>query len=246
MHVYETLIIGCGYYSAGYAAAKGNCIICEEHQVCDTGFNLPLRSFTYTPYIPKTEEGNKLFNYFESLALFKDEKQNTHAFEIAFCKYIIRSDINILLKCRIIKVTKREDGILDITIQTNEGLNHLYAKKILNTVNTSSDKMYTVLFVSNDIEKEKLKLLKAFDNSSIDHAFYDGRYALHIPVADSTDENLIKRDVYEKWTSLDTDAKILYMAPTFYEKDSSNENCDLKYKNPIEAFEAGYRYANEK
>lgn len=246
MHVYETLIIGCGYYSAGYAAAKGNCIICEEHQVCDTSFNLPLRSFSYTPYVPKTKEGNTLFNCFNSLSLFKNEKQNAHAFEIAFCKYIVGSKIKVLLKCRVIKTVMREDGIFDVTIQTNEGLNHLFAKKILNTVNSSADKMYTVLFVCNDIEKEKNKLLAAFNSSTVEPAFYDGRYALHLTTPNNADENYIKCEVYNTWLSIDTDAKILYMAPTFYENGSDCEHCDVNYKNPIEAFEAGYRYAKEK
>ena len=90
----------------------------------------------------------------------------------------------------------------------------------------------------------KGKLLLAYSGAQIESAFYPGRYALHISVCD-TDENRIKLDVYEKWRTLNVDAKILYMAPVFYGKASHNRLCDDNYENPIEAFEAGYFFAKE-
>ena len=244
MNVYNTLIIGSGYSSIGYATACPNTVICEEHQICDTHFYLPLRSFRYKYYSPKTKEGSKLLNIFDSLSLFKDNEQNTNGFECAFCKYVIEKQLNLLLKCRVIHKERRSDGIYDVIVQTNEGLTHLLAKKILNVTSSSMKKNFTVLFISDDIEKASKKLLGAFDSAKIEPAFYKGRYALHVS-ADGVDENGIKLAIYEKWKALDIDAKILYMAPVFYAENGSDGLCDDNYQNPIEAFESGYFYAKE-
>lgn len=246
MKIYDTLIVGSGsgYFSIGYAAARPDTIICEEHQICDTGFYLPLKGFKYHPYTPQTHDGEVLLNIFNSMSLFVGGMQNTNGFEFAICKYVMKKDLDILLKCRVIDTQKTENGIYDVTIQTNEGLTHLFARKILSTRDSSLSKRFTVLFIDEDIESSKEKLLGAFEKSEIEPAFYKGRYALHIPV-NGLDENSIKLLVYEKWKSLDINAKILYMAPIFYPDQPSNPLCDAYYDNPIKAFEAGYLYGKE-
>lgn len=244
MKLYNTLIIGSGYSSLGYAMASPETVICEEHQICDTGFYLPLRSFRYKHYSPKTEEGSELLGIFNTLSLFSANEQNTNGFEFAICKYIVRKQLDVLLKCRVVSIVPQPDLTYDVCVQTNEGLTHLFAKKILDTSNWSDEKYYTVLFVCDDVEKVKEKLLSAFSGAQIESAFYSGRYALHIP-AYGTDVNHIKLEIYEKWRSLGIDAKILYMAPVFYGVANADKLCDCNYDNPIEAFEAGYFYAKE-
>ena len=54
MQIYDALIIGCGYASVGFARKNKNVIICEEHQICDTGFYLPARCYEHFPYRAKT------------------------------------------------------------------------------------------------------------------------------------------------------------------------------------------------
>lgn len=246
MKIYDTLILGSGYFSAGYAAACPNTVICEEKQICDTAFYLPLRSFRYRHYEPRTEEGKRLRRAFDSLSIFGEAEQNTNGFEFAFCRYLAEKKPPLLLKCRVIKRKQREDGIFDVTVQTNEGLSHLLSKRILDTANTSGERYFTVLFVCDDIKIEKVKdkLLAAFENAEIEPAFYEGRWALHMAARD-TDENRIKVEVYEKWRTLDTDAKILYMAPVFYTRPCDGGPGDAHFENPIEAFEAGYFFAKE-
>ena len=244
MKVYDTLIIGSCYFSAGYAAANPRTVICEEHQICDTSFYLPMRSFRHTPYSPITEEGATLLHRFHALSLFRGNEQNTNGFEFAFCQYIAEKKPELLLKCRVIHIKQQTDGIYDVTVQTNHGLEHLFAEKILDTTDRSDQKHFTVLFVCDDIQKAKDKLLAAFNGAQIEPAFYKGRYALHMAVG-NTDENRIKLGVYKTWCSLDTDAKILYMAPVFYGAPSPIATCDSHYDNPIRAFEAGYFYAKE-
>lgn len=245
MKIYNTLIIGCGYASVGYAMADRNTIICEEHQVCDANFYLPLSTFKYTPYTPKTKGGECLNNVFKDLSLFSGDMQNTNAFECAFCKYLVENNIDILLKCRVIKTDKMPDGIFDVTIQTNEGLSHIFARKILNSTGIYEQKFLTVLFKTHDIDSAKRSLLSAFENSKIEEAFYKDRYAIHIKIEDA-DENTAKYLIYKKWCKLDTDSKIVYIAPVFSgAEDKNNKLCDTNYKNPVEAFEAGYLFGEE-
>ena len=242
MKIYDTLIVGSGYFATGYAAANGDAIICEEHQICDTGFYLPLRSFRYAPYTPKTEEGVRLFEIFNSVGLFSESEQNTNGFEAALCQYILEKKVNILLKCRVISTERTDSGVYDVTVQTNEGLSHIFARKILSTVPDVQSRRLTVLFVSDNIENDKARLLSAFSGAKIESAFYKGRYALHID-APKIDENRVKLAVYEKWRELDTGAKILYIAPVFYDEECKRETCDFSYENPVAAFETGYLHA---
>ena len=244
MNIYDTLIVGCGYSSVGYSTANKNTIICEEHQVCDTNFYLPLNTFSYTPYTPKTTEGKKLQKAFDDLSIFSGEFQNTNGFECAFCNYLVENPTNILLKCRVIKVEKN-NGVYDVTIQTNEGLSHLHTRQIIDCTNASKQKVITVLFTSFDIEATQKALLSAFNGAVIEKAFYENRYAIHISVGDE-DENTAKLYIYNKWCKLDTDSKIIYIAPVFSrEENTTNILCDANYQNPIEAFEKGYSYGKE-
>ena len=241
-HIYDTLIIGCGYFSVGYALSKGNCIICEENQICDTRFYLPLKSFQYNPYSPKTAKGARLLDIFRQLSLFEGEMQNTNGFECGFCKYIAETGANILLKCRVVEIAV-ENGIYNVKIQTNEGLSHLYAKNIINTISECIDKEFTALFTTEDIGSVSAELKDAFPGAIVEPAFYRKRYALHIP-AGEYDENTVKLAVYNAWNEKNIKAKIIYMAPAF-STSSKNPFSDDFYDNPIKAFEAGCFHAKE-
>ena len=245
MKIYDTLIIGCGYASVGYAKANPNTVICEEHQICDTGFYLPLRSFAYSHYSPKSEAGVRLKAVFDELSLFKNSSQNTNGFESAICKYLVANPSDILLKCRVIGYKLNSDGIIDATVLTNEGLSHVFTRKILNSVSSVPQNRLTVLFTTDDIEAEKEFLLSSFEDATIEPAFYEGRYALHLK-CNKADENAVKLWIYHRWCEIKTSAKILYIAPIFYgDKVPSNPLCDTNYQNPVEAFEAGYFCARE-
>ncbi len=238
-HIYDTLILGSGYFSVGFSLSRKNCIICEENQICDTSFYLPLSSFEYKEYLPKTSAGKRLFEIFSELSLFSCGMQNANAFECGFCKFLLENPSDILLKCRVISIEK-EDEFYCATVQTNEGLSRIYAESILDT-RAEGDAHFTTLFFTKEYEKDRKILSETFPFSYTEKAFYEDRYALHIPVGEY-DENTIKVAVYNKWRTLDTNAKIVYMSPMFSKK-SDKEYCDAFYENPIEAFEAGYFYA---
>lgn len=239
MKIYDTLIIGSGYTSAGYAAAHPSVVICEEKQAADTSFCLPLSDFRYRHYEPRSDEGRRLFEIFDSLSLFDGAMQNTNGFEIALCSYLAERELQVVLKCRIISVQTRDDGIIDATVQTNEGMSHIYARKIIDTRPSGERRRLSVIFVTEDIESAKSELATLFDGAEIEDAFYARRYALHIEV-NGMDENTVKPFIHERWQTLKTDAKILFIAPVFEIKATGGAMYDESYKNPVEAFEAGF------
>ena len=246
MQIYNALIIGCGYASLGYAAAIGNAVICEEQQICDTGFYFPLRSFKHIPYTTKTEEGAALEAVFDELSLFSSHEQNTNGFECAICKYILKTSTEVLLKSRVVDVKRQSDGIFDVTLSTNEGLIHRFAKEVLRAENISEKKRVTVLFTTKNIERDRALLLSTFRGADIEGAFYKDRFAIHIN-SQGLDENTVKVWIYNKWKSIATEAKIICIAPIIYgDGVANNPLCDLNYDNPLKAFEAGFFYAKEK
>ena len=244
MHVYDTLLIGSSYASFGYALARKNCLIAEEHHLCDTHFYLPFKSFAYTAYEPKSEDGKRLLSVFSSLSLFQNGMQNTNAFEIAFCKYVMQKKQALLLGCRVIRFGK-EKNLYRITLQTNEGLSTVYAQNVLDTRGSEEKKSMTVLFQSENIDKDSALLTRAFPDSAIESAFYEKRYAIHIPFPSTADENSAKLRIRNVWRTLESDSKIVCIAPVFSKEDGGKTLCDDHYKNPIEAFEAGYVYAKK-
>ena len=243
MKIYDTLILGSGYYSAGYALSRGNCAIVEEHQMCDTSFYLPLRAFAYHPYAPTTEEGRALEATFCELGLFASGMQNVNAFECAFCKYLLSRDLIPLLKSRAVALERLEDGTYDATISSNEGLTHLYARRVLDTVARPTGRRITVLYSTKDAEGTAELLLTAFPGASIEPAFYAERYALRIPV-EGYDENTVKPWIHDTWCRVQPAARILSIAPVFLPSEGECMG-DFAYQNPIEAFEAGYLAAKE-
>ena len=238
MRVYDTLIIGASYASIGYAIERGNTIVIDEHQVCDTVFSLTLPTFTYSPYVPKTEEGERLFSHFTRVDLIKNGQQNTSAFECALCAYLIEKNLIPTLKCRVISVNLREDEIYEITVQTNAGLEPLYAKRVMRAGVGQGQKWLCVLYLTEAPESAKEALLRVFPDATIEPAFYENRYAIHIPI-NTSDINEAKAYVYQKWNGKVSGAKILYMAPRFSQREGANALTDYGYENPIRAFEDG-------
>ena len=242
MHVYDTLIIGSGYSSMGYALKKENCIILEETQCCDAHFYLPLKSFIFTAYTPKTELGIKLNSVFEKYNLFKDGFMCLNAFESAFCEFISGENIEIILKSKVIGYEKTDDNIFKITAVSSEGLCTFYAKNIIDSKGKEADKYITVLFATENGADAIEKLSKIFTDGTFTKAFYENRFAMHLPAKNIDNINEMLSIIEEKWKMANTDAKVLYVAPVFAtapNKNNDNFPKDFNFENPIEAFEAG-------
>ena len=251
MNIYDTLIIGSGYSSVGYALTNKNCLIVEETQCCDIHFYLALKSFMHNEYSPATEPGKKLMSFFDKYNLFSDGYMLTNAMEAAFCDFLSEQNINIYLKCRVVSKLLQNDGTYKVTLHSNEGLTTIIAKKIIDTYLISKDceNYYSILYLTENADCAKSALTEAFPDAEITRAFYKDRYAMHIPCGNINDVNEMLSTIHDKWLEAKVKAQILYTAPVFFKKCQEKHNktkvfpVDCYFDNPIAAFEAGITFA---
>ena len=239
--IYDTLIIGSGYTSLGYAIAKGNTIICEEREICDTQFYLSLKQYKTEEYIPNTEMGRNLSDYYTNMRLFREGMQNLNGFECAFCGFALQQNVEILLKCRVINYVTDKNGHYDIRVITGAGMEHIFAKRVIDLRPKERNKQLTILFTTNDEDADIPILESIFPEARVEKAFYESRYAIHIPVMSNADYNTAIMDIYRAWSKVLHNAKIVYIASAFATVSINKGEVpnDSNYLNPIAAFEAG-------
>ena len=244
MKIFDALIIGSSYFSTGVALRLGSSLTVEEESFADTRFSLTARSFRAKDYTPKSEEGRELLRSFLELGLIRSGMMNTTALEIALSDLILRKDIDLLLKCRVVDI-KKEGELFRATLSTNEGLNTVLAKKIINTRRQTEKKRHTSLFLTDDPDSLFSALEGRLRDIALEPAFYDGRYALSFD-ASGFDENSVKEHVYRAVSELCPTVKILYMAPAFAYLPTDGEcPTDEYFESPLEALDAGILYAEE-
>ncbi len=239
MQLYDTVLIGSGYCSVGYAVANGNTLIVEEQEIADTHFYLPLRAFHHTPYTPRTEEGRALDGVFRSLCLFSEDRQNVNGFECALCRYLEERSIPLLLKCRVVHRTEA-DGQTVLTLSTNEGLLTVGCRRVIDTRSTGPRSLSVLVCPRGE---EELSRIAELTGSRPTPAFYPGQYLLRL-AARGLDENRIKPEVHDLLSGVEG-LRILAIAPVFAAEGVGAPLSDDDYDNPIAAFEAGYALSKE-
>ena len=238
MQQYDTVIIGSGYSSVGYALARGGCLIVEEGEVADTHFYLPLRSYRYHPYTPKTPEGKQLFAHFEALSLFREGAQNTNGFECALCRFLEKMPVDLLLKARVVRREEGEGGIL-LTLSTNEGLLHVSCRRVIDTRSTGAD--YLSVLITAECEADAVAVSERL-GWPMEPAFYEGQYHLRAPFTE--DENAAKLPIHAALTGA-KGVRLLAIAPVFASAVGGRPLSDDDHLNPIAALEAGWRMGKE-
>ena len=234
MEHFDTVLIGSGYSSIGYATANGRTLIVEEQEIADTHFYLPLRSYRYTPYRPKTREGCELDGIFRELSLFTDEGQNVNGFEPALCRYLEKHPLPMLLKCRVIETEKADVGYV-LTLSTNEGLLQVSCSRVYDTRNTEKRSLTVLLIAKNPDDAARAADLTGWE---LQDAFHPNWYALYVPYA-GQNENDVKITIHNQLAKIDG-VRLLSIAPIYAGKRTTILLSDDSYDNPIAAFEAGY------
>lgn len=248
MKVYENVVIGCGYTSIGFAIANKSTLILEKRQSADTNFYLPLKTFKKLAFTPKTECAKQLDELFESKNLYKDGMQNTNALESVFCEYILSKDVNVLFKSTVISVTQNKN-LFEVTFSSVNGLSKVLAKNVLDTTKgIAENKFLTVLFCSAQPLENSSIFENLFKDCEIEKAFFPNRYALHFNVEFNKSHIDAKEEFLNKWKTLKTDCKILYVAPKFYYTypQKAVPPKDAYFDSPIEALEQGFLYKLQK
>lgn len=239
MKEYDTLLIGAGYSSFGYAAARGGCLVVEEQEIADTHFYLPLRSYLHSPYTPVTEEGKALAAAFDRFSLFRDGRQNVNGFEVALCRYLTEHPLPLLLKTRMVR-QRREGDRTVVTLIGNGGLTEVACRRVIDTRAGHTHRRLTVLLSA---EASAASAAATAVGWEMTEAFYPGQYALFAPFAEEI--NMTKLAAAEALRGI-PGIRILAMAQAAAAADGEGKPLsDDDHENPIAAFEAGYRLGKE-
>lgn len=246
MKVYDTLIIGSGYTSLGYAIARGDTVICEDGELCDTGFSMPVRCFALPDYEPKNILTRELFDYYRSLGIIGGGMQNTGALECGFCGFALKHNVEILLKCRVIDKRVTEDGAFDVSVIGGGGIEHILAERVLDMRQKRGERWLTVLFKTENPDSDISTLRAAFEGSKIEPAFYESRYALHIPCHRDEDINEARLRLYHLWDTTEHTARLLYTAPALavVSDNLGGTPTDADFDSFLSAFDGGVDFAH--
>ena len=241
--LYDTLLIGSGYASLGYALARGNTLICEASELCDNDFCLPIRGYGEIRGECESALGKELLDYYAELGLICDGVPNTVALECGFCGFAMKHGADVRLKCRVIGWEQGEDGVITAGLISGGGIEHVRARRVIDMRTTSGMRYLTLLFTA-DTGEDVAAIASAFPEASVESAFYEGRYALYVPIGDE-DYISAKARIYERWSSSEGRAKLLYTAPVVCIRSEGGREapCDGDYTDFISAFEAGIGYA---
>lgn len=239
MEFYDTVLLGSGFSSCGYAVSGADCLIVEEQEIADTHFYLPLRSYRHTPYTPVTDEGRALAEIFDSLGLFRDGRQNVNGFEPALCRYLGERELSILLKARAVRREERV-GCVHLTLSTNEGLLEVGCRRVIDTRSGKKNERMTVLIAAR--EEAAAVALSLLTGYPMTEAFYPGQYALFAPSLG--DINVALCRIAEAARGAEG-VRILSVAPAYAADGEGRLLSDDDFENPIAAFEAGYLLGKE-
>ena len=240
MKIYDTLLLGSGYYSVGYAEARGNSLIVEEGQVVDTSFYLPMRGFSAEWIQPTTAGGERLYACIKNMGLIDQRGLCVNGLESALARHCLDIGAPLRLKCRAVR--RRTEGELTaVTLQSNEGLCEVYAREVVDTRPHGAVWYQNFLVTADSYQEIVAPIRTAFPGAEIDFAFYRGRCVITIPAA-GYDENSIKRMIHARFPRVEG-LKLLYIAPAFM---AGRGGCigqpgDAGCYGPVEAYDAGYR-----
>ncbi len=243
MRVTDTLIIGSGYTALGYAVTHPDTLIVEERELCDTAFCFPQRGYGEVD-TPNSGIARELYGYYEERGLVRDGLLNVGALEMGMCAFMQEKGIKALLKCRLISVRTLEDGCLEARVINGGGLEHIRARRVLDMRSRGERTTLTLLFTADDTAAVSA-VSAAFPEGIVAPAFYEGRFALILPVCG--EYNLEKRGITDRWRASAHRAKLLYIAPAFAARSDvgSGAPCDSDFDSPFDAFAAGAKYARE-
>lgn len=127
---YDTVIIGSGYFSAGYALSHKNTLVIEETQLLDPNFCGRLLGFDMKCKRPTERDGGALFDAFEAEGIMGDGKLAVNELEPAFCRFLEGRGLELLLGTVCTEIDKNEGGYR-IEICNNEGINEVFAKEVI-------------------------------------------------------------------------------------------------------------------
>ena len=160
---YDTVILGSGYFSLGYAATHESTLIIEDTQLLDPNFYGTLSGFDMKCAKPSSKGANLLYDAFAGEGVLGEEKLAVNELESVLCRFVESRKPNILFGTFCIGVEKSE-GAYKVSFCNNEGINSVFAKRVIDARVACGNSM-CILVAVKDGQEPKL--------SAISNAFYD-------------------------------------------------------------------------
>ena len=240
MTVYDTVIVGSGYYAFGYAMTHENTLIVEETQLADRHFSACLRGFSYEDSALVGAGANALVSYMRDAGILRGNRVCAPALGAGLCGFFSERMPNVLLGTTCMEIVSDEGGYR-LTLCNNEGLSEICAHRVVDT-RVGRGNVLNVL-VLGDVNAEGAEV-------SVSEAFYDRQKILSLYLGEETDINRAKVKAYSILKQLlsSTGAQILLMAYRMYNVDAAAPYEDGQgilhvdetfFGDPFTAFEKG-------
>ena len=252
MKSFDTVILGSGYFSLGYALSSDNVLIIERTQLSDPNFGGTLSGFGFNISSAWTNETKSLHSYYLDNKIVSEFRLNSSVSEVGLCAYIEKRNVNILLGTECIDIKKRNDGY-ELTLINNGGYDRLFCKMLIDTRCSDEKKYLNVLCRGNagslasEVQgKFKLSVAGAFETKEYvaEFAFND---ALNVNLAKTEALRYLEKHFAECGDNIVQCAYVMHastLLPAF-------DDCgilkvrELSIGDPFAAFDAGVRLASE-
>ena len=240
MRRYDTVIVGSGFYSFGYAAAHGNTLIVEETHLADRHFSGCLRGFSYADAPLSAPMAKALAAYMREHGIVCGDRICVPALEAGLCAFFADCSFEVLLGTTCTEIEKDGEGYR-LLLFNSEGISTVSAKRVIDT-RVCGGNVLNILVqggIGNIVQEV-----------SISNAFYSGQKILSLHFGNETDINRAKAEAYPRLRELlmPTGATVLQMAYRMYRAEPSVPFIDDKgvwridesfFGDPFTAFERG-------
>ena len=240
MRRYDTVIVGSGFYSFGYAAAHPKTLIVEETHLADRHFSGCLRGFSCAGASLNAPMAKALAAYMREHGIVRGDQICVPALEAGLCAFFADRAFDVLLgtTCMDIETSGEE---YRLSLCNNEGLSNVAAKRVIDTRVCGGDVMNVL--VQGGIDN-------IIQGISVGDAFYNDQKILSLHFENGVDINRAKEEAYPRLRDLltPTGATVLQMAYRMYSTEPAAPFTDDKdilridesfFGDPFIAFEKG-------
>ena len=202
--IYDTVIIGSGYYSTAYALNHKNTLIIEKTQLLDPNFCGRLCRFDMSVSEPESADAKALWAAFHEEGLLKDGRIAVNELEPALCRFVQGKNLNILLGTFCLNIQK-SDAFYELEICSNEGIQTLYAKNVIDATVPWGNRLNFLVCAKQQVPPKV---------EGISRAFYPDQFRISVSFDGITDINEAKKLALETYEAalIEADAPIILMA----------------------------------
>lgn len=184
---FQTVILGSGYFSLGYASTHENTLIIEDTQLFDPHFCGTLSGFNMKTKRPASKGAVALYDAFVADEAVGDAGLAVNELEPALCRFALGNMPNVLLGSFCTDVKKTAEGY-EVTFCNNNGISRVLARRVIDTRIAYGNKMNLLIAVKDGAEPRL---------SCVKPAFYADQRVIELEFDGAPDVNEAKSQVLD-------------------------------------------------